>query len=138
MRWRSASISAEQAQPDHRQTHVDDASSYLRLACEIASKDLPPFLAITAGVTGTGKSTVAELIAAGWNAVHLRTDAIRRELAGLSPTERSGSEMFSGLPGVGAAPRRRPGSRQAGRNVASFLDRPASRATGRPSSVVKT
>ncbi len=97
VRCMAASISAEQALPDRRKAHVDDADSYLHLAREIASQDLRQFLAITAGVTGTGKSTVAGFVATQWNAVHLRTDAIRRELAGLSPIERSGSDMFSGI-----------------------------------------
>lgn len=97
VRCMAASISAEQAVPADRQLHVDNASAYLRLACEIAAQDRPQFLAITAGLTGTGKSTVANLVETQWNAIHLNTDSIRRELAGLGPTERSGSEFRGGI-----------------------------------------
>ena len=97
VRCMAGSISAEQAGPEHRQRHVDDASAYLRLACGIAAQERPQFLAITAGVTGTGKSTVANLIETQWDAVHLNTDTIRREIAGFGPVERSGSDLHSGI-----------------------------------------
>ena len=97
VRCMAGSISAEQAALEDRQRHVDDANAYLRLACETAARDRPQFLAITAGVTGTGKSTVAGLISDQWNAVRLNTDTIRRELAGIGLTERTGSEVRAGI-----------------------------------------
>ena len=97
VRCMAASISAEQAASEDRQRHVDDANAYLQLACEIAVQDRPQFLVITTGLTGTGKSTVANLIEAHWNVVHLNTDSIRRELAGIGPSERSGSEVLGGI-----------------------------------------
>ncbi len=97
VRCMASSIMAEQATGVDRQPHVENANAYLQLASDIAAQDRRQILAITAGVTGTGKSTVAALAAKHWNAVHLQTDAIRRELAGIGPTERSGSEISGGI-----------------------------------------
>lgn len=97
VRCMAASIMAEQSEAPDRQRHVENANAYLQLATDIVAADRPQFLAITAGVTGTGKSTVAGLVAQQWGAVHLQTDAIRRELAGIGPTERSGSDLQGGI-----------------------------------------
>ncbi len=97
VRCMAASISAKQTEGLQRQGHVAEANAYLRLACDITAQDRPQFLAITSGLTGTGKSTVADLVARQWNTVHLRTDAIRRELAGIGPTERTGAAVKAGI-----------------------------------------
>lgn len=97
VRCMASSIMAEQTAEEVRQKHVENANAYVRLASEITTHERPQFLAITAGVTGTGKSTVAKLVAENWKAVHLQTDAIRREIAGIGPTERSGSELSGGI-----------------------------------------
>ncbi len=97
VRCMASSIMAKQSTGTDRLPHIDTANQYLQLAGEIAAQERPQFLAITAGVTGTGKSTVARLVAEHWDAVHLQTDAIRRELAGIGPTERSGSDIAGGI-----------------------------------------
>lgn len=97
VRCMAASISAEQSGGTERDRNVENAIAYLKLANDIASGDRPQFLAIMAGVTGTGKSTIAKLLAEHWQAAHLQTDLIRRELAGLNPTERSGSDIEGGI-----------------------------------------
>ena len=48
------------------------------------------FLAITHGVSGTGKSTVADGLVAAGGAVRLRSDVERKRLFGLAPEQRSG------------------------------------------------
>ncbi len=97
VRCMAASISAKQSEISKRQIHVENAKAYLQLANEIASSDRPQFVAVMAGVTGTGKSTVAKVLADQWNAVHLQTDVIRREIAGMTPTGDSGSGLHSGI-----------------------------------------
>ncbi|MEE4143639.1 MAG: AAA family ATPase [Halieaceae bacterium] len=47
------------------------------------------FLAITHGVSGTGKSTVADRLVAACGAVRLRSDVERKRLFGLAPEQRS-------------------------------------------------
>ncbi len=97
VRCMAESIMAGQESGDGRTAHVRAADAYLELACQQAQRDCPQFLAITSGVTGTGKSTAARIVADNWNAVHLQSDAIRRELAGIGPTERSGSGLSGGI-----------------------------------------
>ncbi len=48
-----------------------------------------PFLAITHGVSGSGKSTVADKLAAVGGAVRIRSDVERKRLFGLAPEQRS-------------------------------------------------
>ncbi|MDT8399200.1 MAG: AAA family ATPase [Pseudomonadales bacterium] len=63
--------------------YIDLALSYL---------DVPsPFLAIMHGVSGTGKSTVAAVVAGAVGAIRLRSDVERKRLFGLSPEAKSGS-----------------------------------------------
>src|SRR5207247_867435 len=48
-----------------------------------------PLRLITTGVIGTGKTTVARLVAARAGAILIRTDAERKRLAGFRPTDKS-------------------------------------------------
>lgn len=47
------------------------------------------YLAITCGVSGSGKSTLARKLAAHSAAIHLRSDVVRKQLAGLKPLQSS-------------------------------------------------
>lgn len=97
VRCLAASISAKQTTGSARDSHVEDARSYLELACGIAAKTRPISLIVTAGLTGSGKSTVALMIARQWKAEHLQTDVIRKELAGLGPLERTQNAVRKGI-----------------------------------------
>jgi uncharacterized protein len=55
----------------------------------------PPRLLITSGVVGSGKSTVARAVAARLGAIVVRTDVVRKRLAGLAPTERGAAEVYT-------------------------------------------
>lgn len=61
-----------------------DFRRYLALAAA-GRRRLPRFLCITLGVSGSGKSTVAEALAAEFSAIRLRSDVERKRLAGLGP-----------------------------------------------------
>jgi predicted kinase len=52
---------------------------------------------ITTGLPGTGKSVLARAIARAWGLEVLRSDVIRKELAGLAPGQRAGAEIDQGL-----------------------------------------
>jgi len=52
-------------------------------------------LIMMAGLSGSGKSTVARIIARRLNAVHLRSDAIRKHLAGIAVTDRGSDELYT-------------------------------------------
>lgn len=49
---------------------------------------LPPLLLMTCGLPATGKSSLARALAPLLRATHLASDRLRKELAGLAPTER--------------------------------------------------
>ena len=97
VRCMAASISAEQSSGDEQADRIEEASVYLALACEIVSEELPVSLIVMSGVTGSGKSTIAEILSDQLGAVRLQTDVIRKELAGLGPMERSGEGVREGI-----------------------------------------
>lgn len=69
--------------------YIDMAAAYV-----IADR---PFLAITHGVSATGKSTVSAGIASQSNAICLRSDVERKRLFALAPMESSNSGLSSGI-----------------------------------------
>ena len=54
-----------------------------------------PRLLITSGIVGSGKSTVARALAGRLGAIVVRTDAVRKHLVGLAPTERGAPEIYT-------------------------------------------
>lgn len=65
-----------------------DFRRYLLLAHNYCERRAP-FLAITHGVSGTGKSTIADKLAAAGGALRIRSDVERKRLFGLAPEQRS-------------------------------------------------
>lgn len=73
------------------------ARRYFELACRYAdSLDLPTLI-ICCGLIGSGKSTMAAALAPLLNGVVLRSDVIRKELAGLPPEARRYDPYGAGL-----------------------------------------
>lgn len=62
-----------------------------------ASGGFRPMLVMVTGLSGTGKSTLASQIARHTGFVHLSSDAVRKELAGLSPDERRKEPFGRGI-----------------------------------------
>jgi aminoglycoside phosphotransferase family enzyme/predicted kinase len=60
------------------------------------SYGLGPFVVATCGLPGTGKSFLARHAAAAFDAEIVRSDLIRKELAGMAPTERWGGGFHDG------------------------------------------
>ena len=65
-----------------------DARRYFALADSYATQPVPHALMITIGVTGSGKSYLANALAAHVGAVILSSDVTRKRLLGIDPTER--------------------------------------------------
>lgn len=73
---------------DERKVSREKASKYFRLALRYALFGSRPCVIVVFGVIGTGKSTVANMIAAELNANVYSSDVTRKEIAGMSPTDR--------------------------------------------------
>ena len=63
------------------------ATSYFRLARELARRDAQPRLILVGGLPGGGKSTVARALANRIGADCIVSDVLRKELAGAEPGE---------------------------------------------------
>jgi hypothetical protein len=81
---------------DHPE-HATKARSLFELAGRFVAPHRRPRLVTTTGVMGTGKSTAARLAAARIGAVVVRTDAVRKRLAGLPLRERVAAGFGEGL-----------------------------------------
>jgi hypothetical protein len=73
---------------------VATAQRYFDLA---TSRALPPLLLLTCGLPASGKSTFAGAIARRLHATVLRSDVVRKELHGMSASERSKEGDLSGI-----------------------------------------
>ncbi len=64
-----------------------------------------PFLAITCGVSGSGKTHASALALERTGAIRVRSDVERKRLANMAPTARSGSAVAAGIYGRQASDR---------------------------------
>jgi aminoglycoside phosphotransferase family enzyme/predicted kinase len=78
------------------------AARYYRLAWEYtrsplgtASENKGGTVYLMAGLSGSGKSTAAKLLAQQIGAIVIRSDAVRKHLAGISLDESGGAELYS-------------------------------------------
>ena len=84
-------------QIDQRPETAAKARDRFALAVRYTERRDRPSLLITSGVIGSGKSTVARQVAMRMRAIIVRTDAVRKQLAGLAPTERRSASFGEGL-----------------------------------------
>jgi predicted kinase len=56
-----------------------------------------PFLILTCGLTGTGKTTIAAALADRWGATLIRSDAVRKELVGIEPERHDMAAFGDGI-----------------------------------------
>ena len=72
----------------------ETAAHYYKMAWEY-TKPREGKLILMSGVSGSGKSTVARKLARRIGAVHIRSDAVRKHLAGLPLYERGGGDIYT-------------------------------------------
>jgi predicted kinase len=77
-----------------KQEAIATAANYYRLAWEYTQKK-PGKLLIMSGLSGAGKTTVARELARQIGGIHLRSDAVRKHLAGLPLDCRGRSDLYS-------------------------------------------
>ncbi len=70
------------------------AARYYRLAWEY-TRPRQGQLMLMAGLSGSGKSTAARQIAAKAGAIHIRSDAARKHLAGIPLTAKGGADLYT-------------------------------------------
>jgi len=99
VRGKVESLRAEE--PEISLAEREDAARIARrtfgLACDAASEDLPPLLLSVAGLSGTGKSTLARELGErrGWEV--LSSDAVRKSMHGLAAGERASAAVDRGM-----------------------------------------
>lgn len=79
---------------ERRKLAIAQGRRYLDLAVLYT---MPPMLAITCGLPGSGKSTVARELARTLHGVVVRSDVMRKELAGIPPTQRAAAADEAGI-----------------------------------------
>jgi aminoglycoside phosphotransferase family enzyme/predicted kinase len=98
VRAKVAAITARETELSHndRSQAAADARDYLRLAAVSAIEEDGPLWLIFCGLPASGKSCIAEALAAssrgGWSV--LSSDRVRKELAGVAPTEKLPPECY--------------------------------------------
>lgn len=84
--------------PESRQRAWEEARRYWMLAWQVLEHpDRRPILILVGGLPGVGKSSLAQALAERCHAVWLRSDAVRKELAGLFPTGKAEAEFRQGI-----------------------------------------
>ncbi len=71
-----------------------EAAAYYQLACEYTQPKQGKLI-IMSGVSGSGKSTTAKAIALQQDAIYLRSDAIRKQIAGIDLMERGSDAIYT-------------------------------------------
>ena len=100
VRAKTSATAAAQAQRDEPRRSALQATTreYLDMAARLLHPPRPRLVAI-GGLSGTGKSTLARMMAPGIGAapgaVHLRSDEIRKQLAGVPMLQRLGPDGYS-------------------------------------------
>jgi hypothetical protein len=78
----------------NKEKAMQTAADYYRLAWEY-TKNTQGQLILMSGLSGSGKTTVAKQLAKRINAIHIRSDAVRKHLAGISIDHRGTEELYT-------------------------------------------
>ncbi|NEO26469.1 MAG: AAA family ATPase [Kamptonema sp. SIO4C4] len=83
-----------QVPEDEKKKAAQTAQQYYHLAYTYTQRHQGK-LYVMSGISGTGKSFVGRAIAQHSNAVHIRTDAVRKHLAGIGLNETGSPDIYS-------------------------------------------
>ena len=93
-----AGAARAQSKGEKAEKQAEEAQQYLELALSLLSPPSPRLIAV-GGLSGTGKSTLARALAPSFGAapgaVVLRSDLIRKEMAGVDPAMRLPAESYT-------------------------------------------
>jgi aminoglycoside phosphotransferase family enzyme/predicted kinase len=97
VRAKVACIRGCQQEPNEQQQLAwEEARSYLALASRFTQASRP-WLVITHGYSGSGKTTATQTLLEHSNAIRVRSDVERKRLFGLAPQDRSQSGLKTGI-----------------------------------------
>ncbi|MCI5066275.1 AAA family ATPase [bacterium] len=94
VRAKVACIQAENNSQPRQQELVEEANRYLSLTSHELTRK-PRFFIAVGGISGSGKSTIAQNLSEQFGAVHLKTDAIRKHLAGVPLKSHLSEDYYS-------------------------------------------
>lgn len=77
-----------------KETVTQEAKHYYQLAWE-STKRPTGRLILMSGLSGSGKTTVAKAIARHLNAIHIRSDAVRKHIAGISLEQKGTDSIYT-------------------------------------------
>jgi uncharacterized protein len=80
-----------------RATASERAAGYFRLALDFAAQMAPPRLVLVAGLMGTGKTALAQALAARTGLPTWNSDAVRKELAAERAASGAGADYGAGI-----------------------------------------
>lgn len=83
-----------EASGETRETARKTAADYYRLAWEY-SRPQQGQLILVSGLSGSGKSTLARRLAQETGAIHIRSDAVRKHLAGIPLDQKGGDSLYA-------------------------------------------
>jgi aminoglycoside phosphotransferase family enzyme/predicted kinase len=81
-------------QADDRERRLAEARSRLALAERLAWRARQPGLVVLAGLSASGKTTLAELLAQRSGLANLNSDAVRKRLLGIAPAARAAASAY--------------------------------------------
>ncbi|MEG4423669.1 MULTISPECIES: AAA family ATPase [unclassified Microcoleus] len=79
--------------PSEKQLIKEESAAYYRFAWK-STQSHQGKLIVMSGISGTGKSTIARKLAQVLNAIHIRSDAVRKHIAGVSLMEKAQELYF--------------------------------------------
>lgn len=79
---------------DAKKAAMATAADYYKLAWNYTQQRQGKLI-LMSGLSGSGKTTVARHLARKLGAIHLRSDAVRKHLAGIGLTEKGGAELYT-------------------------------------------
>lgn len=79
---------------EQKQQATESASQYYKLAWEYTQQHQGQLI-LMSGVSGSGKTTVARKLARQMDAIHIRSDAVRKHLGGIPLEQRGGDDLYT-------------------------------------------
>jgi uncharacterized protein len=95
VRSKVACLRAAELEPSARGPALAEARDFGRLGRTLAWRARRPLVLVICGASATGKTRLSTALASVSGLAHLSSDVVRKELAGLSPTDRAPDREYS-------------------------------------------